>query len=124
MRHVVLANPDSKRWLTWSRELDAFCQERGVCPDVELVPWKDVIPRDGNLDEMPAFDQPALMRLESPGRDWEVTRLLLQAGARETGSENGIDWLDLPYRKGLLIRPGLLHRGFVRVLRGLRQSLD
>src|SRR5207248_3936148 len=42
----------------------------------------------------------------------------------ETGSDNDTDWLGLPYRTGLLVRPGLLHRGFVRVLRGLRQSLD
>ena len=124
MRHVVLANRDSKRWLAWSRDLDSFCRERGVSPDVELVPWKDVVPCDGNLDDLPAFDRPALVRLESPGRDWEVTRLLLQAGARDINSHNDIDWLGLPHRKGLLVRPGLLHRGFVRVLRGLRHSLD
>src|SRR5581483_5400862 len=107
MRYVVLANPDSKRWLAWSRDLEAFCRDHGLRPDVEMVPWKDIIPRDDNLDGLPAFDRPALVRLESPGRDWDVRRLLLQAGAREDNPPHLIDWLDLPYRKGLLVRPGL-----------------
>src|SRR5205823_1809204 len=55
---------------------------------------------------------------------WDVSRLLLQAGARECPDEAPCDWLSLPYQKGRLVRPGLLYRGFRRVLRGLRASLD
>jgi hypothetical protein len=122
-RYVVVANPDSVRWRAYEPELHAFWQGRGVRPEVELVPWSAVVPRDGDLGGLAAFDRPALVRLESPGRDWDVYRLLLQAGARDTGEE-GTDWLALPYRKGWLVRPGLLYRGFARVLRGLRASLD
>jgi hypothetical protein len=123
-RYVVVANPDSKRWRTYAADLTAFWQERGVRPDVEVVPWAEVVPRDGNLDGLAAFDRPALVRLESPGRDFAVTRLLLQAGARDSPEEDDTDWASLPERKGWLVRPGLLYRGFRRVLRGLRQAFD
>jgi hypothetical protein len=63
------------------------------------------------------------VRLESPGRDWEVAQLLLAAGARESGDQE-YDWLALPYRKGWLVRPGLLYTGFHQVLQGLRASFD
>src|SRR5437763_13280559 len=122
-RYVLIANPDGKRCQAYLPELEAFWAERGVRAEVEVVPWRVVVPRDGNLDGLAAFDRPALVRLESPGRDWDVARLLLQAGAREDGSDPA-DWAPLPYEKGRLVRPGLLYRGFRRVLRGLRRSLD
>jgi hypothetical protein len=123
-RYVVIANPDSKRWLAYAPDLHAFWARRGVRPDVEVVSWRVIVPRDGNLDGLPAFDRPAVVRLESPGRDWEVTRLLLQAGARAVPDEPPADWLALPYEKGRLVRPGLLYEGFRRVLRGLRAAFD
>jgi glutathione synthase/RimK-type ligase-like ATP-grasp enzyme len=122
LRYVAIANPGGKRWQTYARELAAFWEERGFRPEVEVVPWSVVVPRDGNLDGFTAFDRPALVRLESPGRDAEVERLLLQAGAREIPEETGTDWLALPYHKGELIRPRLLYRGFCRVLNGLSQA--
>jgi hypothetical protein len=119
---MAIANPDGKRCQAYLRELAEFWHARGQAAEVEVVTWREVIPRDGNLDGLAAFDRPALVRFESPGKDFEVARLLLQAGARETG-ENGSDWLALPYDQGRQVRPGLLYRGFCRVLEGLRQSL-
>jgi hypothetical protein len=87
-----------------------------------LIPWRVIVACEGNLDALSAFDHPALVRLEAPGRDFEVTKRLLQAGAEEIPEETGTDWACLPYRKGQFLRPGLLYRGFCRVLRGLRQS--
>jgi hypothetical protein len=89
---------------------------------VTVVPWADVIPRDGVLDDLSAFDTPAIVRLESPGKDDEVTRLLLEAGARDDPAEPRKVWRDLEIPKGLLVRPGLVYRGFHRVLRGLKAS--
>ncbi len=122
-RYVALANPDSKRWEAYAPELAAFWEARGTRAEVEVVPWREVVVRDGNLDGLPGFDRPAVVRLESPGRDWDVARLLLQAGAREAG-DGSTDWLALPYEKGRLVRPGLLYAGFRRVLYGLRASFD
>jgi hypothetical protein len=123
-RYVAIANPDGKRWQTYSRDLLAFWEERGNRPDVEVVPWNVIVPRDGNLDGLGAFDRPALVRLESPGRDAEVARLLLQAGLRAAPEEAADGWEPPPYLKGRVVRPRLLYRGFCRVLEGLRQAFD
>jgi glutathione synthase/RimK-type ligase-like ATP-grasp enzyme len=120
-RYVVIANPASLRYRAYAPELGAFWAARGVALEVEVVSWREVIPREGNLDGLAAFDRPAVVRLESPGRDWEVTKLLLAAGARQT-PEEATDWLGLPYRKGWMVRPGLFYEGFRRVLEGLRAS--
>ncbi|MFO0926803.1 MAG: hypothetical protein U0736_07135 [Gemmataceae bacterium] len=121
-RYVAIANPDSLRWKAYERDLIAFWRGRGVEPDVTVVPWAMVVECDGNFDDMPAFDRPAVERLESPGRDWPVTQLLLAAGGARPADDD-TDWLRLDYRKGRL-RPGLFHAGFCRVLRGLRRSFD
>lgn len=123
-RYVLVANPGTKRCETCLAELRAFWAARGHTPDVAVVPWADVVPRDGSLDDLPAFDRPAVVRMESPGKCDDVTRLLLEAGARDDPAEPPRDWRSPPLPKGLLVRPGLLHRGFCRVLRGLKQSFD
>jgi glutathione synthase/RimK-type ligase-like ATP-grasp enzyme len=120
-RYIVVANPDSLRWQAYAPELTAFWASVGVEPEVEVVSWRDVIARDGNVDDLAAFDRPALVRLESPGRDWQVAQHLLAAGSRECGEEETI-WLTLPYDKGRLVRPGLFYAGFCRVLNGLHRA--
>lgn len=123
-RYVLIANPETKRCEAYRAELGAYWAARGAPVELEVVPWAEVAPRDGNLDELPAFDRAAIVRLESPGKDDRVTRLLLEAGARDDPSETPRDWRTLDLPKGLLVRPGLLDRGFRRVLRGLRKSFD
>jgi hypothetical protein len=121
-RYLAIANPDSLRWRAYATALQAYWQTRGVDPHVTVLPWREVVPREGNLDGLPAFDAPAIVRLESPGRDWDVTKLLLQAGCRATGEEDHFG--DLSYRKGELVRPGLFNAGFRRVLEGLQRAFD
>jgi glutathione synthase/RimK-type ligase-like ATP-grasp enzyme len=118
-RYVVIANPDSLRWQAYAPELSSFWASRGVKAEVEVVSWRDVIRNDGALDGLAAFDKPAILRLESPGRDWEVAQLLLVAGCRESG-EDGAEFLSMPYEKGRLVRPGLFYGGFCRILKRLR----
>jgi hypothetical protein len=115
-RYVTIANPDSLRFQAFAPALEAFWSERGVRAESVVVPWSEVVPRLGNLDGLSAFDRPAVLRLESPGRDWDVARQLIQAGDPEG------DYLDLEYRKGRSAHPRLFYAGFVRVLEGLRQS--
>ncbi len=122
-RYVAIANPGGKRWQAYARTLTEFWEARGVRPTVDVVPWREVVPRDGNLDGLAAFDEPAVVRPESPGRDFEVTKLLLEAGARALPGETA-DWSALPYEKGRLVRPGLLYEGFRRVLAGLEESFN
>ncbi|MBN9117893.1 MAG: STM4014 family protein [Planctomycetes bacterium] len=123
-RYVLIANPGTKRCETYRAELAAYWRARGVAVEPEVVPWAEVVPRDGNLDDLPAFDRPAIVRMESPGKDDTATRLLLEAGARDDPSEPPRDWRGLELPKGLLVRPGLLYRGFRRVLTGLKKSFE
>lgn len=118
-RYVLIANPGSKRCSLFTRELAAFWSGRA---EVEVVPWADVVPRGGDLAGLPTFDRPAAVRLESPGKDADVYRLMLEAGARDDPTELPRDWRGLEIRKGQLVRPGLWYRGFRRVLHGLKQS--
>jgi hypothetical protein len=121
-RYVLIANPGTKRCETYRAELAAYWRARGTAVELDVVPWAEIVPRDGNLDHLPAFDSLAIVRMESPGKDDGVTRLLLEAGARDEPSEPARDWRNLELPKGLLVRPGLLYRGFRRVLIGLKKS--
>jgi hypothetical protein len=123
-RYILIANPGTKRCETYRSELNSYWQARGATVELEVVPWAEIIPRDGNLDALPAFDRPAVVRMESPGKDDNAARLLLEAGARDDPAEPPRDWRGLELPKGLLVRPGLLYRGFKRVLGGLRKALD
>jgi hypothetical protein len=120
----VLANPDGLRWRAYEPELRATWAARGATPEVVVVPWRDVIAAEGRLDDIAAFDRPAVVRLESPGRDWEVSRLLLRLGSLAEDDATETDWLGLEYRRGELVRPGLFYAGFCHVLHGLRASFD
>jgi hypothetical protein len=124
LRYLLIANPGTKRCETYRAELAAFWASRNVAVELEILPWAELVPRDGNLLGHPAADRPAIVRMESPGKDARVARLLLEAGARADPNEPARDWQSCNYPKGLLLRPGLLHRGFHRVLLGLRRSFD
>jgi hypothetical protein len=115
-RYLAVANPAGKRWQAFQRDLFAFWAEQGVTPTVEVLPWSDVVPRLGDLSGMTDLQRPAEVRLESPGRDAEVKRLLLRAG--------GVEPTPLADRKGHLTTPAALFRGFRRVLLGLRATFD
>jgi hypothetical protein len=115
-RYVTIANPDSLRQQAFDAALQTFWSARGVRFESAVVPWSSVVPRLGDLGGLEAFDRPAVLRLESPGRDWEVALQLIQAGD-PTG-----DYLSLEYSKGWLAYPKHFFNGFVRVLRGLSHS--
>jgi hypothetical protein len=115
-RYLAVSNPAGKRWQAYSRDLAGFWAEHGNTAQIEVLPWKEVVPRLGDLRGLTSLDHSALVRLESPGRDAEVKRLLLRAGGHEP--------TPLADSKGHLTAPAVLHRGFCRVLRGLRTTFD
>ena len=119
-RYVAIANPDSsaggyaqnlRAWASAaSSRTSRWCRARAV-------------PRT-------AISMPGRLRsagggagLESPGRDFEVTQLLLQAGARDDEALPRTDGRSLPYRKGELLHPRQLYGGFRRVLHGMHSGL-
>lgn len=113
-RYVTIANPDSLRYQTFAPALEKFWGTRPFASVV--VPWSSLVERLGNLDGLSEFEQPAVVRLESPGRDWDVFKQFLQVG------DPSGDYLGLEYRKGWSAHPLVFYRGFVRVLEGLRES--
>lgn len=115
-RYVTIANPDGLRQQAFAAALDAFWSARRVRPESVVVPWRDVIDRLGDLSDLDAFDRPAVLRMESPGRDWDVARQLIQAGDPDG------DHRSLEYRKGWVAHPKRFYNGFVRVLEGLSRS--
>lgn len=121
-RLVLIANPGTKRCEAYRRSAAEFGDTRAASVELEVVPWAEVVPTDGGLDELPAFDRPAVVRLESPGKDAAVYRMLLAAGARDDPAEPPRDWSAVELPKGILYRPGLWYRGFRRVLEGLKRS--
>lgn len=123
-RYVVIANPDSKRWLAYEPELLAFWRGRGIEPELHLVPWNSIISHGGQLDGLSAFDRPAIVRLESPGRNWEVSRLLLTLGARVQGLPHPESFREHPYEKGRLVEPRLFYEGFRAILTRLQESFQ
>ena len=50
-RYVLIANPGTPRCATYRRELLAFWAARGKTPDFTIVPWAEVVTRDGGLDD-------------------------------------------------------------------------
>jgi glutathione synthase/RimK-type ligase-like ATP-grasp enzyme len=94
-----------------------------MTPNVEVVPWELLIPRDGNLDELPAFDQPAIVRLDSHGKNDLVYKLLLEAGAQCHPEIQPKHWRDVEIPLGLILEPALAFDGLSRVLEGLKSSL-
>src|SRR5688500_18606082 len=111
-RYVLIANPGTRRCETHRREELGDWAARGESADLEVVPWADVVSRLGELDDLPAFDRPGVVRLESPGKDAQVTRLMLEAGARDHPAEPPRDWRTVDLPTGLLLRPGLFYQGF------------
>ena len=121
-RYILIGNPDGKRLTLFQRELANYWADRNESPTVVIVPWAEIISRDGNLDELPEFAAPSIVRLDSHGKDNQVYRLLLDAGARENPAESCRDWSEVAMPKGILLRPGLAFQGLSRVLRGLHSS--
>ena len=120
-RYLIVANPDGKRWQSYERELRAFWAERSTEPEIVVLPWRALIPEHGSLDAFADWDRPGVVRIESPGRDADVIRMLRKSGASLDPSSANVD---LPYRKGELVAPRLEYLGFRSVLEGLGRSLN
>lgn len=120
---LLIADSKSERYAAYEHEFVTFWQEHGRRPTWNVQPWLDVIRSDGMLPL--ESDAETVVRIESPARGFDVTRCLLEAGQRSLGPvEQTCDWSVVPFQLGRLIRPGLVHQGWQRVLEGLQRSFD
>jgi len=106
MRFVVLGNPANRRVTLFSDAL----KEAGL-PPPEVVPWLELLRSPGRLRELDPG--PAAVRIDSYGEDFAVERELLARGGFA-------DAFTIEERRGEVVAPHLVHRGFQRVLAELK----
>lgn len=119
MRVVVVGNPGGPRVAGFAAAL----ARRGR-PAPAVVPWLDVLAGRDRLADRISAD--TLVRLDSPGRDFEVERHLLARGADEPDDQDAAA-SHLPadaapaleFEKGRVLFPRQWYRGFRAVLRDL-----
>lgn len=103
---ILVGNPGCPRVAGFQAAL-ARCGQ----PHAHLLPWLDLIA---------GADLPAgLVRLESPGRDWEVEKALIAEGADHHDSIDRAAALSLEFDKGRIWHPRQWFLGFCAVLRRL-----
>jgi hypothetical protein len=116
---LLVGHPGHKRVNLFQEALD----RRGL-PPARLVAWRDLLTARADLEV--AVGTGALVRIESPGQDFEVEKLLTAAGAREPETEDvtatsisAEEALGLPFDRGRLRFPRQWYRGFRATLRRL-----
>ncbi|MGH7172699.1 MAG: STM4014 family protein, partial [Gemmataceae bacterium] len=122
-RIVLVGHPGHKRVTLFQEAL----VRRGL-PSAHLVSWREVMTTAGALRQ--AVGPGALVRLESPGQDFEVERLLLAAGAAAAETEDvaasflpADEALRLPFDRGRLLYPRQWYRGLRATLERLADEL-
>jgi glutathione synthase/RimK-type ligase-like ATP-grasp enzyme len=109
MRCVVVGIPGGRR----VELFQAALAQRGWDPAV-VVPWRDVV--QGRADLRRIVRAGDVVRLDSPGRDWETERALLAAGGLE-GAEQ------LAFDKGRIYWPRVWYSGFCHALERIGRQL-
>ena len=120
-RYTVIADPASMRWEFYERDLRKFWQDRGQESLVHVVRWDELIDRDGDISSLQKWDEPSILRIESPARDFQVIRKLMQAGDRCEGRAPR-DWNPPDGVEGWIASPRLMYLGLCQTLMGLDAS--
>ena len=121
-RFVVVGNPDSNRIAFWQRAL-----ARLDLPPAILVSWADLLAGRASLTD--AVTPGAIVRIESPGKDFGVERALLEWGADIPDEESKFDGLSrrecaaLAFDKGQILCPRQWYLGFRAALRMVSAQL-
>lgn len=123
MRHscgfVIVANPDSRRVALFQESLARLGQK-----SARVVAYVDLLAGRTHLSEV--VRRGDVVRIESPGRDWEVERSLLCAGVdaafSEDVQEGGSEWMsrgalqELHFERGRVLPSRQWYLGWCQVL--------
>jgi hypothetical protein len=123
-RFVLISNPESPRTTGFQDALT----ELGLSPAC-VIPWLDLLEGRAHLDEI--FSPGDTLRIESPGRNFNVERALLMRGADEPETESEIEYASiaadaartLEFQKGEILYPRQWYRGFCAVLRDIKEAI-
>ena len=119
LQHTVLGARDDARVASYQQAL----ADAGL-PPAKLLDYRDVVGREVELGELfgeGLFGEAQLIRIESPGRDFEVYKALLKHGYDEA-SRRGLPVMTpqkiatIVEQRGLLLCPSQFFLGFKRVL--------
>jgi hypothetical protein len=123
LNSVVIANPGSRRVVLFQAALAT----QGL-PAARLVAWSDLIAGRVVLPEV--VRRGDLVRIESPGKDFEVERALLMLGAAVEDDESGYQRLSrqqieqLVFEKGRILAARQWYLGFLRALQTIERQLE
>lgn len=118
---VILGNPDSRR-VSWFQAALAGLR----LPPAQLVSYADLIAGRTTLREV--VQPGTIVRIESPGKDWEVERALLALGA-DAASGKEFEWLDheqinqLRFERGRILPLRQWYLGWCELLKRIEQQL-
>jgi len=120
---VIVGHPDHLRVALFQQALT----KRGL-PPARVLAWRDLLA--GRDDLRRAATEGSFVRLESPGQDFEVEKLLLAAGAEVEETQDTAaaylsakEALNLPFDQGRLLCPRQWYRGFRQALRRLAEQI-
>jgi glutathione synthase/RimK-type ligase-like ATP-grasp enzyme len=120
-RFVLLGGVDCRRVLLFQ---EALTRER--LPAAQLVPWTSFLA--GEMDLREVVRPGDVVRIESPGRSWEVERLLMAAGAEERDLDGcarlpARQARELAFERGRIWYPRQWYLGFRAALRAVEAQL-
>lgn len=119
---VIFCNPDTQRIRLLQKDLHQ-CGFRNV----QLVSYLSIIEEAGRLEEQ--IPKGAIVRLESPGKDFAVERGLLRLGEQEALSETGYAipqdrFPNFAPEKGEIMAPRQWYHGWCTLLNVIRERLQ
>ncbi|HET8843012.1 MAG TPA: hypothetical protein VFN35_16230, partial [Ktedonobacteraceae bacterium] len=119
---VVIGNPGDRRVELFQAALAGL-----QLPEARLVPYADLISRRVQLDKL--ITPASLVRIESPGRNFEVERALLALGAEIDDPEGTYTRLSkreveaLSFEKGRILPSRQWYLGYWQVLKQIARQI-
>jgi hypothetical protein len=117
---VIIGSPGCRRI-----ELFQAALMRLDLPPATVVPWVELLAGQARLETV--VRPGAVVRIESPGKEFEVERALLMAGAEM--AEEGFERMsrrairEMTFDRGRILPSRQWYLGFCRALRGIEQQL-
>jgi glutathione synthase/RimK-type ligase-like ATP-grasp enzyme len=122
---VLIANPDSRRVTLFQQALARLEQS-----PARVVAYSELLNGRAHLSD---WVRPGdVVRIESPGRDWDVEKQILLAGAEETEKEilrGGIEWISrqtlnaMSFERGRILSSRQWYLGWCKTLRDIQRQL-
>jgi hypothetical protein len=118
---VLFANPGSRRVSLFQEALRHLGE-----PAATVLPYSELM--DGDISVADQIRPDAIVKVDSPGKDFAVEKRILKLGAAEARDSGfvsaSVDTIEaVPFRKGEILFPHQWYCGFSRLMARLRQDL-